>query len=114
MASRLRSTWLVLGCLAILPGPGARAAPSEEKTPSTQAATEDSLRRCGYRPGDGVQVLGKPVVGPTGGELAFFEQHAARYELVVCMHGAAPARWLISDRLARLKIFWVGRTEIIL
>lgn len=72
------------------------------------------MRRCGYRPAAGAQLLGDPSPGPTGDELAFFEQGAAGYELVVCMKGVNPARWPINAQLAKLKIFWVGRTEIVL
>jgi len=114
MASRLRPAWVALAFLSSVNLPPARTFAVEEKAASPPAATDEVLRRCGYRPSEGAQVLGKPVASPSGEDFAFFEQHAARYELVVCMHGASPARWLVNDRLARMKIFWVGRTEIVL
>lgn len=52
--------------------------------------------------------------GPTGQEMAFFEQGSSGYELVVCLRGVAPARWPVNAQLVKLKIFWVSRSQIVL
>lgn len=113
MPSSIRSALATLGFASLLSAVPAWGSPIE-KTVSTPPPVEEGLRRCGYQPADGAEVIGDPTPGPTGEELAFFEQGASGYELVVCIKGVDPARWPVNARLARMKIFWVARSEIVL
>jgi hypothetical protein len=114
MTSFDRAVLATLGfALLVVAGP-AWGSPVEKLASAPPPLAEEGLRRCGYRPPQGAQLVGEPTAGPTGDELAFFEQGAAGYELVVCIKGADPARWPIDARLAKLKIFWIARSEIVL
>jgi len=103
---------LVLAVTISVPGVslvGSAGATPKENAPSTEAAPLD---RVGYRSAPGAQVLGDPVVRPGSDDVAFFEQTGAATELVVCLHGAEPARWPLPAQASRLRIFWTGPTEL--
>jgi hypothetical protein len=113
MPSFIRSALATLGLASLLAAGPTWGSPVE-KLASTPPPIEEGLRRCGYQPAPGAQLLGDPAPGPTGEELAFFEQGSTGYELVVCIKGVDPARWPVNAQLAKLKIFWVTKSEIVL
>jgi hypothetical protein len=112
-------TWLKAGVVAfafvsaLAPAARVDAAP-REKSDSSPEEADDPVRRVGYRPPDGARRLGKPSPSQAGDQVAFFEERGEAVQLVVAVKGGSAARWPVSAETARLSIYWIGPSEIIL
>jgi hypothetical protein len=84
------------------------------KPVSTSEEVHDPARRIGYRTPAGARRLGDLYPNQAGDQVAFFEERNAEVELVVAIAGGAAARWAVSRDTARLSVFWIGPSEIIL
>jgi hypothetical protein len=108
--------WLQAGLcslvLAIAPTVG--AAP-KGNAPSTSAPGEAQiLRRVGYQPPEGARLVSKTYPSPDGEQVAFFEERGGALQLVVAIRGGVSARWPVSSEHAKLQVYWVGASEVIL
>src|SRR5688572_4434974 len=111
--------WLKAGVVAgalvsALAPPNAADATPREKTASTPEETDDPVRRVGYRAPEGARRIGRAYPSQAGDQVAFFEERGEIVQLVVAVKGGATARWPVSADTARLSVYWVGPSEIIL
>lgn len=109
-------SWLRAGlaALALTLAPTVDAAP-KGKAPSTSTASEEvTLERVGYRAPDGARRVSKTYPSPDGEQVAFFEQRDGAIQLVVAIKGGVAARWPVASEHAKLQVYWVGSTEVVL
>lgn len=81
---------------------------------SLAGESDDPAERVGYHTPDGAKRVGKATPSQTGDEVAFFESRGESVELVVAVKGGAVARWPVAQEHARLAIYWIGPSELVL
>jgi hypothetical protein len=100
---------LVLGA-----APAVDAAPKGNPPSTPEASDTESLRRVGYRAPEGAHRVSRVYPSPEGDQVAFFEEQADDIHLVVAVKGGVSARWSVTRATAKLQVYWVGPTEVIL
>jgi hypothetical protein len=88
--------------------------PKGIRLPPPRQATR---KRCGasaiHAP-DGSRRVGRVYPSPDGEQVAFFEQQSDDVQLVVAVKGGVSARWPVTQETAKLQVYWVGPTEVVL
>ena len=108
--------WLQAALLGLAVGaaPSAGAAPKGNPPSSPEASDAETLRRVGYHAPDGSRRVGRVYPSPDGEQVAFFEQQSDDVQLVVAVKGGVSARWPVTQETAKLQVYWVGPTEVVL
>src|SRR5688572_10375908 len=109
----LRLQAALLG-IVIAAAPTVEAAPKGNAPSTAEASETETLRRVGYRTPEGARRVSRVYPSPDGEQAAFFEQRADDVQLVVAVKGGVSARWVVSQETARLQVYWIGPTEVVL
>jgi hypothetical protein len=114
MAIWLKAAVVAIAIVSAVAWPSVGEASPREKNASSPEELEDPARRVGYVAPEGARRLGRAYPSQSGDQVAFFEERGDAVQLVVAVKGGATARWPVSPDTARLSVYWVGPSEIIL